>query len=258
MYKYIYKGVAILSILFLFALPASAAQVAYWSFNGSDGIVEDTAIDNAGDNDGVIHGAVAVAGKIGQALSFDGINDYINCGHDTSLNITSAITVEMWVKIDEAALHNGGLVTKDDATNRQFNMMYFHGTPDFRWRIWQSDGTNKQVKSNSVTKGVWYHIVGVADGSYVRLYLNGISVGTPVSYDGTIKSFPALDVHIGFYNVERFEGTIDEVRIYDEALSPAQILINYQKGRNVKLNPDFAGKILMNPDASGKLRFGEN
>ena len=71
--------------------------VGYWKFDEIKGGI---AKDSSGNgNDGTIYGAEAIAGKTGQVLSFDGVNDYVDCGNNGSLKITDAITVEAWVKI---------------------------------------------------------------------------------------------------------------------------------------------------------------
>lgn len=84
----------------------STSLVGLWHFDGD-------ALDSSGnDNDGDVYGATAgVPGKFGNALSFDGVNDYVDCGNDASLDITTAITIEAWVYPKSAGLNNYGRIT---------------------------------------------------------------------------------------------------------------------------------------------------
>ena len=75
--------------------------VSYWQFHESssgsaDGQTTYDEISNS--NDGTIHGATWTTGKYGAALEFDGVDDYVDCGNDDSLDITDTITIEAWVK----------------------------------------------------------------------------------------------------------------------------------------------------------------
>jgi hypothetical protein len=257
MRKSIYQVTAILSILFLFTLPVSAAQVAYWNFNGSDGIENDAAIDNAGDNDGVIYGAVAAAGKIGQALKFDGINDYINCASHESFDITDAITIELWAK-------EVGRIASGKYLARRVGVAFYQigsYNGEINFSIGNGTGYNIVKQVATLDLNTWYHIVAVYDvnagaNKQGRLYINGV-LDKEDAMNYNIGDLSGMPLTIGRYSTDYFNGFIDEVRLYDEALSPAQILINYQKGRNVLMNPNFAGKIKMTPSSAGKLKMGE-
>jgi hypothetical protein len=244
---------------------SSSANIAYdRSPYGNDGTLTGMPMPSRSATSGE-SGWTTTTGKFGTAVNFDGTDDYVNCGSDSSLNITDEITIEAWVKADAAASGNGGVVTKDNSPDRQFNIMYVHSAPGFGWRIWQNDAVQKQVIA-SITQGIWYYVVGVADGSYVRIYLNGVEAVVPVSYDGTIKSFPALDVHIGGYDATYFfNGSIDEVKIYNRALSSEEIKAHYLRGtgaHGVVLADKFrvintTNNINFQIDGSGNVAFGQ-
>ena len=73
--------------------------VGKWLFDDGAG---DVTNDSSGKgNDGEIHGAQWVGGKFGEALEFNGVSDYVDCGNDASLNITDEITVAAWIKIPQ-------------------------------------------------------------------------------------------------------------------------------------------------------------
>lgn len=257
MYRAICKGIVILSILFLFTLPCRSDLVGYWSFNGSDSIIEDTAIDTSGEgNNGTITGAVAVAGKIGQALSFDGTNDYVNCGKDLSLSFTGNYTLSAWIK--PATIVGSKIIMDKEGTN---NGYFLYQSND---EIYAGFGNGSTIRTVTTTTanlvvGNWYYVVSTWDSTYIRIYINGQLSKTSSDFSGDNPVENTRNFYIGTYHglAMCFNGVIDESRAYNEALSPATILEHYQLGRNVKMTPSASGKIKMTPSASGKLKFGE-
>jgi len=82
-------------------------MVGRWNFEKIEG---GKVIDTSGyGNDGVVHGATLVPGleQLGNALSFDGVDDYVDCGNDASLNVTNAITIEAWIRPDSLPAPSG-------------------------------------------------------------------------------------------------------------------------------------------------------
>ncbi|MCK4348903.1 MAG: right-handed parallel beta-helix repeat-containing protein, partial [Thermoplasmatales archaeon] len=75
--------------------PYSNGLVACWHFDEGSGSIAYDSSDN--DNDGIIHGATWTTGVSGKALSFDGVNDYVEVSDDDSLDITDAISIEAWI-----------------------------------------------------------------------------------------------------------------------------------------------------------------
>ena len=164
------------------------------------------------------------------ALSFDGKNDYVNCGNDPSLDITDAITIEAWVKPTSAA--NFDAIVSKQGINVGY-MILMMATKKFRMYV--GDGNWEYVESDTIFDGVsWYHITGTynpSDGK-IRIYINGILEGTPTSQGAPLTS--AVDVIIGAYASDPttyyFNGSIDSVRIYNRALSAEEVRYHYNRG----------------------------
>ncbi|RKY41676.1 MAG: hypothetical protein DRP85_05465 [Candidatus Makaraimicrobium thalassicum] len=167
------------------------------------------------------------SGVFGSALYFNGQNAYVDCGQGESLNITDAITIEAWVKPNvPASVQSGDIVDKGDySTESGYRFCFDHGEGmDNQFFLNWNPGTAKALWSpdEAVKVGEWNHLVGV----YVhnvgnRLYVDGELVASnSVSGDITPNS---LRLKIG----DGFNGTIDEVRIYEAALSPAEVTHNY-------------------------------
>lgn len=188
----------------VFVAPASAATVGLvgdWSFDEGIGSLADDASYYV--NDGIISG-----GKFGNALYFDGADDSIVVSNSPSLNIAGATTLEAWVKVDEFPSGRDLVVAKSGAYALQISEMG-------KVRLFLGDWTN-YVQSSSIvlTTGSWYHIAGTFDGTYVRIWVNGVLKGE-FSLPGT-QPTTANDVWIGGFPAGgdgAFKGTIDEVRI---------------------------------------------
>jgi hypothetical protein len=181
-----------------------------------------TANDASGkSNPGTIREATHAAGKFGQALSFDGVNDWVAVPDSNSLDLTSAMTLEAWVnpntitgwrtvmlKEQPTGLVYGIYANTD--TNRPSAHAYTSSEFDTR-------GT-AQVALNT-----WTHVAATYDGATLRFYVNGTQVSSKALTGSMITSTSPL--HIGGNGVwgEWFKGLIDEVRIYRRALSASEI-----------------------------------
>jgi len=186
--------------------------VGLWHFDGN-------AQDSSGNNNhGTVYGAEFVDGKFGQALSFDG-NDYVDCG--AGIAITTAITVEAWIK--PSAFTNYDAIAANFVWPTNPEGFSFRVMADGRlvWRAVLSGNNAYSITSTAaLATGNWYHVAVTHDSSYTRLYING-TLDKEETPGGTIINLgKALKIGWDDYAADRvFNGLIDEVRIWDEALS---------------------------------------
>jgi hypothetical protein len=190
--------------------------VSYWTLDSSDGVK-----DVWGSNDGTISGdPQVVAGKIGDAMEFDGDGDFVDCGADASLNLTDAITIEVWINPAEAGEGgaNVGPACKAQSGIDPWSWQLRYNAPGgfmgFQFNGNPEGSTWISVQEN-LTPGVWYHIVGTFDGSSIVCYLDGVEKDR-----GAISGISGGDsvffiAQDGWDNC--FNGAIDEVRIYNRA-----------------------------------------
>jgi parallel beta-helix repeat protein len=202
---------------------------AEWHLDDGNGT---TAVDTSGNgNDGtLVNNPAWVKGKIGKALSFDGTNDYVDCGQSTSLKITGAITVEAWVNWTGAG--NPYFVTKSGGPgHRSYDLSGNEdGTAEFR--VGGAD-CNTQKSSGTITipAGEWVHLAGTYEPSrYVRLFVDGALAKENIVSIPASQGDNGLPWYIGARegNQGWFNGTIDEVKIYNRALSADEIRADYE------------------------------
>ena len=210
--------------------------VGYWKFDEGSGTI---AADSSGNgNTGtLINNPTWVDGKSGKALSFNGVNNYVKIPDSNSLDMTSQITVEAWV-YPRAYVDNVGnachIVSRSDFSG---GPVYVLGLPGegtkFNYDI-SFVGTyhrsNADVKLNN-----WAHIAVTYDGFYVKFYING-EFDSSYAYTGSIpitNNWLAIGCkptgsHGGAGTYAYFNGIIDEVRIYNRALSQQEIQLDME------------------------------
>ncbi|MHC4352370.1 MAG: LamG-like jellyroll fold domain-containing protein, partial [Planctomycetota bacterium] len=196
--------------------PGTANLVASYSF-------EDNVNDGSGNGlDGSVAGnPIFVDGFVGKALAFDGVNDSVYLGDNPAFDITEQITISAWVKTNDAGngQHNP-YVGKGDhayalkhASNNSIEFFIY----DNGWHV-------AQVSVDDSFNGEWHHVLGTYDGLEVKTYVDGV-LGATNAHAGAIEvQTHNLTIAINSEETDRYYyGVIDEVKIYDRALSAGEI-----------------------------------
>jgi len=206
-------------------IPTEGLVGCWMPFVGEGNLLKDYSGEG---NDGTINGAKWVDGPYGWALEFDGVDDYVDISgfpvKDTS------VTILAWFYAESIGSVNRQLVFwGDGAPQWELRIDGNDGTTDFFWY----DGTTSHgiEWSNLPTTGEWHQLVGVYDdgtGGYA-LYFDGSKEATATdavnpSADGTSNR---IGRHPGGYG-EPFDGKIDDVRIYDRALSENEVSEHFE------------------------------
>ncbi len=173
-----------------------------------------------------------VPGKSGNALEFDGEDDYVEIPDDSSLRFTSAsdVSIVFWAKLEDDAgwiIHN-----RDDPGGTAYWQIELR--PDGNvWSQWRTGATSHIAQSTtSVTDGGWHHMAVVYRGSETNtiIYIDGeFEDEATSSISGNL--YESNTLKMGGYNTEWVNGTIDEVAIYNRALSQEEIQVHYAEGR---------------------------
>lgn len=197
--------------------------IAFYPFEGN-------ANDASGSgHNGTVNGAVLVAdrfGRPGNAYSFDGVGSSIRVPNDSSLNVQRAITVNFWIKIgaffdrEQYPLSHG---------NWQNRWKVSISNKRLRWTVRTTGGIKDLDSESQLVTDSLYNVTVLYNGSDIELYLNG-ALDAFSSWSGLILP-TTLDLTIGQAlpddNTYNFKGVLDDIRLYDYALSVPQILNLY-------------------------------
>jgi hypothetical protein len=182
-------------------------------------------VDSSGrGNAGTVSGAVwSAAGRFGSALSFDGVNDWVTVADSSSLDLSSGMTVEAWVR--PSRLGGWRTVVLKERTGGVVYGLY--GDQGSGRPLGQVDigGERNAVGSASLPLNAWSHLAATFDGAVVRLYVNGVQAGS-LPFAGSMPASTGplrLGGNAVWGDGEWFAGLIDEVRVYDRALSASEI-----------------------------------
>ena len=219
--------------------PPPAGLVAWWQGEGN-------ANDAAGTNNGNLIGGVTYTnGEVGQAFNFNGTTAYVDVPDSPSLQLTNQITIEAWIKPVNAngdqsmvakiatsgGLHGYQFGTHNSQWGGQFN--------SFAGQAWPNYVIDSPVP---LVLGAWNHVAWTYDQSAMKLYLNGQPVATNVIGAQPI-ALSSVDLSIGG-NGPPFNGAIDELSMYNTALSDAQILAIYNAAVSGKCELDQTAVVI--------------
>ncbi|MGI6341018.1 MAG: LamG-like jellyroll fold domain-containing protein [Minisyncoccales bacterium] len=190
--------------------------------------------DSWGNNHGTVVGATQVADCVfGKCYSFDGIDDYIDFGNNNTLNIVKNITVSLWVNSSKPG-HNPYLISKRNGTTQGFNIFLTN-----QKNVTIVDGAGTTINSDlSVEYNKWKNIVFYinSDATKYRACVDGV-----FGNEKSITAFSGNDtnLYVGFRvngsASHYLDGSLDDIRIYNAALSSSQIKQNYIAGLNSML-----------------------
>jgi hypothetical protein len=186
-------------------------------------------------NGTLLNGATFAAGKVGQAFSFDGVNDHIRIAHNSNQNSPNSLSTEAWVY---PTSFNGlpTIIAKWDAVNGNPQRSHsLHLDPTGKVQFHLSPNGDEigpigtVISSSSLALNTWSHVAGVYNGSSVKIYINGVLQGevaysqgvfaatTDLSIGGVVGGVPSGQF------IAPFSGLIDEAQVINRALSQAEI-----------------------------------
>lgn len=215
------------------------------SYNGTSGEV----VDSSGNsNNGTSHGVTTTTGFYNRAASFDG-SSYISVPNSSSLSPTSAITISAWIKVTGGEGSYRTIVSKPSSTSwtAPYGSFELRLNGANKVEFWLNDGgvtTNYVTSRTSIpVDGNWYFVAGTFDGTTEKMYING-SLDSTNPLTASIATFTEPLV-IGTNNAnvvaENFVGLIDDLRIYNRALTAAEIAAPIQPKMTVSAYSSTSG-----------------
>ena len=211
--------------------------IAYYPFNGT---AEDVTTNNF---DGIIHGAILTTdrkGVINSSYAFDGIDDYINVPHNQALNLSGDFSISLWVQVAAVQEPHEGINDilrkwNGTAEGYPFSISYLNplAADDVEDKIiyvrYDGQGCAHAPTTFSplVTNDVFAHIVLIKSGSKLRHYYNNVLIeeinDTTSSSSCSINNTADMTIACRGNLVRFFKGKIDDIRIYNRAVSSDEV-----------------------------------
>jgi len=199
-----------------FAHPLAKGLVGCWLMNeGAGGKIYDV---SGNSHDGTLQGGpLWVPGRTGPALSFDGVDDYVNTVALTDL-ITNDFTISLWVNARDLSGDRVLYSADTGGTNRFYLLSSATGSGYLKIGL---SGWNEEW-ANSISFGVWEHYVITLDGTAGYIYRAGSEMD---SNSSVVVDIPSTNLFIGAHSTPSnfFGGSIDDIRTYNRALSAQEV-----------------------------------
>jgi hypothetical protein len=202
--------------------PPASGLVGAWGFDETSG---STVTDRSGKgNTGTITGATrTTTGKFGGALTFSGTGKWVTIPDSASLHLTTGLTIEGWMNpTANGAAAWRAMAVKETAGGLSWALYPFgdNGFPSAH------AFTNSELWAVGTTKptlNTWTHVAATYDGTTIRLYLNGVQNATRAQTGSLLASTQPLRLGGDAIWAEWFQGMLDEIRVYNRALSASEI-----------------------------------
>ncbi len=248
------KSLLVLFLLMSITISLQAQSlIGHWKFDGN-------AEDAVGAAHGTTHGGIGfVEGKLGQALFFDGIDDYVDM--DTVAQIPDIMSISAWVKSNEKFPTTFSIIGRNglSADNNKGTLATILGNGKIQLLQFVG-GKNARASSDSVwaSDSLWHHVVFTRDSISTKIYLDNANVAEKFGSPPFDKSRNPLAVGVGKSTVpgedeDRWAlGFIDDIRLYDYALSESEIanlftVVSTVNSENVPEKFNFALENYPNP-----------
>ncbi|MCD9026409.1 LamG-like jellyroll fold domain-containing protein [Cohnella silvisoli] len=200
--------------------------VGQWRFEGN-------ANDSAGNHDGTfVNGASSGTGWWQQGVVLDGVNDYVEITDGGGLDGMSEMTLSAWIRLNQLPAPNTYIVIGKEGSYRI--VVNANGTG----HVLIATGNNAAYTAGTtasfaqtLTAGKWYHITGTYDGTRVKVYIDGELAGTgSQNISGNVADFAnSLTIgHQTYPNIAFFNGTVDELNLYNAALGADSVKALYR------------------------------
>jgi len=170
-------------------------------------------------------------GNSNECLDFDGVDDYIDNGDQDIYDIDN-LTVSAWIYRDADSGTYEAIVSKTNGSNGHRSWGFMIRTNDKICISVSPDGSTPTYfveSSTSIQTGQWYHVLGVYDGIYLKIYVNGVLENTEEYSSGIFDSDSHLEIGRIWNSTYNFNGKIHDVRVYNRALSNAEIKLLYHQ-----------------------------
>lgn len=220
------------------ATVAADNLVGWWKLDETSGVSsQDSSSQNISStlSGGFNYSTSSVTGKVSSALDFDGSDDRVNLGTPDVLKFSgnNHFSLTAWVNIDAITdAHPRIIAVEEGSGDNGYRLYYNTGTNAWNFELKDSGAEPIVSHTEAIIPGEWIHFACVYDGTQVFLYRNTISNTTTRATDWTPDYSAITEFSIGGRGGSNsYDGQIDDVRIYNKALTPAEVTAIYNNGR---------------------------
>ena len=228
---------------------ANVTPVALWQLNETSGTI---ANDSIGNNDGILkNNPTWTAGQVNGALSFDGVNDYVQVADNNALDFgTGDFSISTWVKTTDSSGIDVLLDKRVEASGpvQGYVLYNYNGKLGFQLADGVGSGWTNYVSNVSITDGNWHQVTVTIDRDSTtggKWYVDGVQVGTfnPTGRQGSLSNSKPLTIGrrsdsswAGY-----FKGSLDEVQLFNKSLSASEVssLFNQPSFTGDDFDPDI-------------------
>lgn len=207
----------------------------YWRFEEGGGTeaLDSSGHGNTGRLQNMDEKSAWTSGQIGGGLAFDGIDDYVEVGDSDSISLTGDMTITAWIRPTDFVGYNSILAKSTGNMPNPYDLYTMPETGTVKFFVGDGDNYESIESKVGLVAGVWQHVVAVRSGSTGRIYIDGVQVISgslsvpPIDGDGTLRIGSRDD------GLTRMNGELDDVRIYNRALSIAEIEATAEQGSHI-------------------------
>jgi len=200
--------------------------VAFYKLDESSWVAAGDVADASGNglNATAVGGSTPVPAQVCNGSLHTAVDEYLQVNHDVRLNMTGSFTVATWINANALGTELKTIVSKDE--NYEFHL---NNAGQINW-WWQNSGGTAQTFTTTgaaIVPGNWHHVAVVYEPGNQVIYIDGVSRGTAAFAGGLLTNTDPLQIGADQYPSQPgrvFDGRIDEVRVYDQALTPAQVV----------------------------------
>jgi hypothetical protein len=203
----------------------------WWTFDGKDmsngAVVDKSGNGNTGTLQNIATSSFYTSGKIGQAFNFDGVDDSVKLTSDPIG--TGAVTISAWINPESFGGASRGAIIWGNSTRFRITSIGFlieFTSNGFTTTAQSASGSLRQLSK-------WYHVVVTRDSSnQATFYINGVISGTANQASGIPTGSSVGNIGESVSSANRFDGKIDDVRVYNRVLTTSEITRLYNEGNN--------------------------
>lgn len=224
-----FLAVLILNYLMVFGVALDSGLVAYFPLDGHPIDINNLI------NNGVVYGGTNLTtdrfSEINKSYSFNGNDGFINCGNDSILNTPNQLSISLWVLPVDSTIQGHMLSKGQGAGITPETWDFVQNRSQYAFRV---NGISATASADKMVLNEWVHLTGVYDRSNISLFINGrlctLNIGT-VTIPNTGK--PLLIGRSSDPRAFYFKGKIDDIRIYNRALTSAEIAYLFDHNNNI-------------------------